>query len=113
VDTLEGSPPGVPASPALAPLPDLRCRRGQWHRHGSSSTPAHRHRSTQRALRFFPAGTTPPLSTSIDYAPGQTRSNNGILLLGTGQLDVTCHQSSGTAHVVVDVNGYFAETTEP
>ena len=64
-------------------------------------------------LRFFPAGTTPPLSTSIDYAAGQTRSNNGILLLGTGQLDVTCHQSSGTAHVVVDVTGYFAETTEP
>ncbi len=64
-------------------------------------------------LRFFPAGTNPPLTTVIDYSAGLTRANNGILLLGKGHLNVTCQQPSGTAHVVIDVNGYFAELTEP
>jgi Beta-propeller repeat len=64
-------------------------------------------------LRFFPAGTLPPLATTIHYTADLNRANNGILLLGAGHLDVTCHQPSGTAHVVIDVSGYFAETPEP
>ena len=64
-------------------------------------------------LRFFPAGTNPPLTSTIDYRTGQYRSNNGIPVLGTGHLAVTCHQPSGTVHVVIDVTGYFAEVTHP
>ena len=64
-------------------------------------------------LRFFAAGTDPPLTTLISYSAGLTRANNGILPLGKGNLDVTCEQPSGTAHVVIDVNGYFAEMKQP
>jgi hypothetical protein len=64
-------------------------------------------------LRFYPAASLPPLATTIYYTANLNRANNGILLLGTGHLDVTCHQPSGTAHVVIDVSGYFAEVTEP
>jgi hypothetical protein len=58
-------------------------------------------------VRIFPAGTLAPLVSSINYAAGATRGNNGIVALGTGNLNVTCHQASGTAHVIIDVNGYF------
>jgi hypothetical protein len=58
-------------------------------------------------LRLFPAGSLTPLVSSINYAAGATRGNNGVVLLGTGNLNVTCHQGSGTAHVIIDVNGYF------
>jgi hypothetical protein len=65
-------------------------------------------------LRFFPAGTHPPITSTITYTSArQYRSNNGIPLLGTGHLAVTCHQPSGTAHVVIDVTGYFADVTTP
>jgi hypothetical protein len=63
--------------------------------------------TTAGNLRLFPAGTLTPLVSSINYSAGVTRGNNGIVLLGTGNLNVTCHQSSGTAHVIIDVNGYF------
>jgi hypothetical protein len=64
-------------------------------------------------LHLYPAKTITPLATTIYYSAGLTRANNGILLLGVGHLDVTCHQPSGSVHVVLDVTGYFAETTEP
>ncbi len=58
-------------------------------------------------LRLFPGGNLAPLVASITYAAGATRGNNGIVLLGTGSLNVGCFQPSGTAHVILDVNGYF------
>jgi len=58
-------------------------------------------------LRLFPAGGHMPSTSSINYVANATRGNNGIVLLGTGYLNVSCHQSSGTAHVIIDVNGYF------
>jgi len=57
--------------------------------------------------RLFPAGGPLPLVSTINYRANQTRSNNGIVRLGPGGLGVTCHQGSGTAHLIVDVNGYF------
>ena len=63
--------------------------------------------TTAGHLRLSPAAGVWPLSSSINYAPGLTRANNGIVLLGSGYLNVSCHQSSGTAHVIIDVNGYF------
>jgi hypothetical protein len=64
-------------------------------------------------LRFFPAGTRPPLTSTIHYPAGQNRANNGIPLLGAGHIAVACQQDSGTTHVAIDVTGYFAELTEP
>ena len=59
-------------------------------------------------LRLYPAGTTLPLVSSINYAAGQTRSNNAIVPLNAlGEMAVRCAQGSGTAHFILDVNGYF------
>ena len=59
-------------------------------------------------LRLYPAGQPLPLVSSINYAAGQTRANNGIVPLGPGgQIAVRCAQASGTAHFILDVNGYF------
>jgi hypothetical protein len=61
-------------------------------------------------LRLFPAAGALPTSSSINFLAGLNRANNGVVLLGAGHLGVTCHPVAGTAHVVIDVNGYFAET---
>jgi hypothetical protein len=61
-------------------------------------------------LRLYPGGSAPPLSSALNYVAGATRANNAITVLGpAGDLGVSCRQASGTAHVIVDVNGYFAE----
>ena len=61
-------------------------------------------------IRFAP-GCSLPVSSIISFNPGQTRANNALLGLGAGGIltagaSVT---SSGTVHLIVDVNGYFAE----
>jgi uncharacterized repeat protein (TIGR01451 family) len=61
-------------------------------------------------LRLYAAGTPLPLVSTINYIAGQTRANNAVAPLdGLGQLAVRCSQPSGTAHMILDVNGYFAE----
>jgi hypothetical protein len=62
----------------------------------------------QGHLRLYPGGTTPPGTSSLNYAAGQTRANNAVVTLGAqGDVGVRCVQASGTAHAVIDVNGYF------
>jgi N-acetylneuraminic acid mutarotase len=64
--------------------------------------------TTPGNLRLYPGGTTPPTTSSLNYTAGQTRANNAIVMLGTlGDVGVRCAQASGTAHVIIDVNGYF------
>jgi hypothetical protein len=59
-------------------------------------------------LSLYPGGTALPLVSAMNYSTGQTRANNAIVPLGaSGTLTVFCGQSSGTAHVILDVNGYF------
>jgi hypothetical protein len=59
-------------------------------------------------VRLFAAGDPLPLASSINYSAGATRGNNGVAVLGTGNLNVSCHQAlGGTTHVIIDVNGYF------
>jgi hypothetical protein len=61
-------------------------------------------------LRIYPTGTPLPTVSALNYAGGQTRGNNGIFKLGPGgQINVRAAQGSGTAHVVIDVAGYFVE----
>jgi hypothetical protein len=58
-------------------------------------------------LRIFPGGTSQPLVSTINYRAGQTRANNAIAGLGeTGDLSIKCDQTTGTVHVIIDVNGY-------
>jgi uncharacterized repeat protein (TIGR01451 family) len=64
--------------------------------------------TAQGNLRLYPAGTPLPLVSSLNYTVGQTRANNAIAPLnGLGELAVRCSQASGTAHFILDVNGYF------
>ncbi len=59
-------------------------------------------------LRLYPAGTPLPLTSSLNYAAGQTRASNAIATLnGLGELAVHCSQAPGTVHFILDVNGYF------
>ena len=49
-----------------------------------------------------------PSAATINYSSGQTRANNAVVSLGgAGDIAIRCQQGSGTAHVVVDVVGYF------
>ena len=57
-------------------------------------------------LRLYPAGTSTPSVSAINYSASQTRTNNAIIGLGAdGALTAFC--SSGTTHLILDVNGYF------
>jgi hypothetical protein len=58
-------------------------------------------------LALFPTGAAPTTST-INYGAGQTRGNNAVVSLsGAGALSIRCTQASGSAQVILDVNGYF------
>jgi subtilisin family serine protease len=59
-------------------------------------------------LTLYPGATALPSVSTINYSPGQTRANNAVIRLGTaGDLTARCGQGSGTANLVLDVNGYF------
>ncbi len=66
--------------------------------------------STDGDLRFFPGDAESPLASLINYRANQVRANNAFVRLsssGTGTFTVQNDSHSGTAHVVVDVNGFF------
>ena len=59
-------------------------------------------------LTVFPAGSPPPLASTLNYGSGQTRANNAVVPIGTGgAISVLCGQSTGTTELIVDVTGYF------
>ncbi|HEX9187890.1 MAG TPA: Calx-beta domain-containing protein, partial [Vicinamibacteria bacterium] len=58
-------------------------------------------------VRLFPGGTAPPNTSTVNFIAGVTRANNGIVNLGTnGDVGVLL-SPAGTAHVIIDVNGYM------
>jgi hypothetical protein len=58
-------------------------------------------------VRLFPAGAAVPTASTINYAAGQTRTNNVVVGLSVaGELTARV-QPSGSTHVILDVNGYF------
>jgi hypothetical protein len=59
-------------------------------------------------LRLYAAGQAIPSTSTLNYIAGQTRANNAVVgLSATGGLALRCAQASGTAHVLLDVTGYF------
>jgi hypothetical protein len=57
-------------------------------------------------VKAFASGTPPPVPSIVNYNAKDTRANNAVVSLSSaGQMGVQC--SSGTTHVIVDVNGYF------
>jgi len=58
-------------------------------------------------LRLHAGRSRVPAASSLNFRAGVTRANNAIVPLSAiGELAVYC-ASPGSAHVVVDVNGYF------
>lgn len=60
-------------------------------------------------LTLYPQDATRPVTSTINFSPGQVRANNAIVKLGNqGELSVFSGQPGGnTVHVVLDVTGYF------
>ena len=62
-------------------------------------------------LRLFPAGSTLPLASTINFAVNHAKANNAIVPLGTfGAISVQCDMppaSTGTTNFLFDVFGYF------
>ena len=59
------------------------------------------------ALTLYPGSGVAPITTTISFAAGKTRANNAVIGLANGILSVRNLQESGSAHVIVDVSGYF------
>ncbi|HVS00715.1 MAG TPA: VCBS repeat-containing protein [Thermoanaerobaculia bacterium] len=60
-------------------------------------------------VRFSP-DCQPPLTSTINFSAGQTRANNAVLPLsdqGVLTANALVTGSSGSVHVIIDVNGYF------
>jgi hypothetical protein len=62
-------------------------------------------------FRMYPAGAAVPPSSTLNFRAGRTRANNALVALGTqGRITVQNDMPgsvTGTAHVVLDVLGYF------
>jgi hypothetical protein len=59
-------------------------------------------------LRVFPADLDTPSTSTVNYEQAETRASNAVIGLSpSGALAVYCSQPVGTAHVVLDVTGYF------
>jgi glucose/arabinose dehydrogenase/PKD repeat protein len=59
-------------------------------------------------LQILPGGTSAVSTAVLTFAAGQTRSNTGFILLGTGgDFLVVAGLPTGSVHVVVDVVGWF------
>jgi hypothetical protein len=61
-------------------------------------------------LLAWPTGQAPPPTAIMTYGPNQIISNAAIIPLGTGdQINVNV---SGSTHVIMDINGYFADEVQ-
>jgi ELWxxDGT repeat protein len=58
-------------------------------------------------VRLYPGGTTAPNTSTINFLAALTRANNAIALLGTGGTLSVLLAPTGSAHVIIDVNGYM------
>jgi hypothetical protein len=59
-------------------------------------------------LTVYPAGTSLPLASSINFRAGIVRANNAVLPLSAGgQITVFCGMPSGSTNFLLDVTGWF------
>jgi hypothetical protein len=62
-------------------------------------------------IRLFPAGSSPPTTSAINFHAGAIRADSGVIPLGvSGQISALLDMPLGsiaTAHLVIDVYGYF------
>ena len=59
-------------------------------------------------LRLWASDELVPLSSTVNFAAGQTRASNAVVRLGAeGSFSVLNGMASGSVHVIVDAAGYF------
>ena len=59
-------------------------------------------------LTLYPAATSPPLASTLNFRASTARANNAVVALGaSGSISALCSMPSGTADFVLDVTGYF------
>ena len=59
-------------------------------------------------LSVYPDGTALPPTSTVNFGAGQTRAGNAVVTLNpSGAIRVHCGIGSGTAQLVLDVDGYF------
>ena len=64
--------------------------------------------STAGNFVLYPGpGMSPPDTNALSFSAGRVRANNFVMSLGDGQFAIRSNQLSGTADVILDVNGYF------
>jgi hypothetical protein len=61
-------------------------------------------------LTVYPTGASQPFASNLNFTAGQTVPNRVVVKLGTGG-QITIFNSAGSVQVVVDVNGWFTDTT--
>jgi len=64
-------------------------------------------------LIVYPGSGAPPAANTVAYRAGGTRAASTITGLSAGVLSVASAQAGGSAHVVLDVSGYFAPRPTP
>ena len=63
-------------------------------------------------LTAWPAGTSRPTASNVNWSPGQTIPNRVVVPVGAhGQISI--YNLTGEVDVVVDVNGWYGNGTEP
>lgn len=58
-------------------------------------------------LTVYPTGKVPPLAANLNFAPGQTTSNQVLVQVGADG-KVSVYNNSGDVHVIVDVLGWYS-----
>ncbi len=66
--------------------------------------------TTAGFLTVFPTGTTVPVASNLNWMAGVTVPNRVIVPVGTGG-QVSFFNGLGSADVIVDVNGYFTDSS--
>ncbi len=58
-------------------------------------------------LTLYPADQLAPLASTINFGAGQTRANNAAVRLSPAGAIRVANGSTGTVHLILDVNGYY------
>src|SRR5437660_3295903 len=94
LDLAVGGQGGVPATGAAAAIVNLTVTNG----------------SASSYLIAYPSGSSRPSTSNLNFGPGQPISNRAIVPLGSGG-KITLYNFAGQVHVVVDVVGWFTDST--
>ena len=66
--------------------------------------------SASSFLTVYPTGETRPLAANLNFNAGDTVGNRAFVKLGTGG-KVTIYNNTGSVDVIVDVNGWFTDSS--